>query len=175
VLSSLHASLHPRAGLPPCSHTGANFINYASDCRVQEPADTDSGRGLLSQHIAVTNAASLHLDAYFSCTRFGISRSTISKSPPGFEILATFIVLSPLFVVAIIPLLNFQSLARVHVVLLSYGLRLSSILQYWTKVATVWLHTFLGCPCVIPRLKRRIRRSASVTIAAKKFREEGLA
>src|SRR6266481_6313253 len=44
--------------------------------------------------------------------RFGISRSTISKSPPGFEICAAFIGAIPTFVVAIIPPLNFQSLAR---------------------------------------------------------------
>src|SRR5260370_21132376 len=43
---------------------------------------------------------------------FGISRSTISKSPPGFEICATFIGAIPTFVVAIIPPLNFQLLSR---------------------------------------------------------------
>src|SRR5215472_12058701 len=41
---------------------------------------------------------------------FGISRSTISKSPPGFEICATFIGAIPTFVVAIISPLNFQQI-----------------------------------------------------------------
>src|SRR6266481_5452952 len=69
VLPSMPAHTHALAYLPS-SHTGANFIDYASDFVSRNPRILNSRpEAFLHKHIAMTNAASLHLDAYFSCTR----------------------------------------------------------------------------------------------------------
>src|SRR5260370_26700345 len=69
VLPSMPAYTHALAYLPS-THTGANFINYASDFVSRNPRILNSRpEAFFHKHIAMTNAASLHLDAYFSCTR----------------------------------------------------------------------------------------------------------
>src|SRR4029077_15820100 len=43
------------------------------------------------------------------------------------------------------------------------------------RVVGLWLQTFLGGPCAIPRLKKQKLIERIVAIASKRFREEGLA
>src|SRR5262245_30954262 len=69
VLSAMPADADALSPLPS-DDLGAQFIDYPSHLVSRNPRILNSWpEAFFHKHIAMTNAASLHLDAYFSCTR----------------------------------------------------------------------------------------------------------
>jgi hypothetical protein len=90
--------------LLPSGDLGAQFIDDACDFVPRYPRILNSRpEAFFYKYVTVANPAGLTLMSTSPIPGLGISRSTISKSPPGLEICATCIVAVAIFVLAIVP------------------------------------------------------------------------